>query len=483
MKSAAKQIGACALALLLFCILTRFIFPSDYMIYEPIRDPAEKALNEGEHEAVSDHPEVARSMEIRIRDGYVQIPVHPEGRGEVEIVIRDRQGIAWASRYLRVSPLKTVYDMQTGGFTNDNAVLIAVTLFWLLVSAIMMWHYFLSTGPAYYAYSTIYFSGFSLFALVSGGLMLRVTVLHIIRPAEFSMLAAYRVIQGASRQFMMVTTPLILLFALAMIISNIALLRHMTPRLQNVLGIIVGVILIGGESLGWYLFTCDFVGSEFEFHVQETLHNVYATIFVYFECMLVGSAICGIHAARNQPQQDKDFIVILGCWFRRDGSLPPLLRGRVDRAIEFWKAQKEATGKEAILIPSGGQGRDETMPEAEAMKRYLLEKQIPEEMILPETASLNTYQNMANARAIMEKLNPEGKVVFATTNYHVFRSGVWAAQAGLRAEGIGSRTIWWFWPNAFMRECLGLLQRRWKQEILLLILLIAFFGLLSMLLS
>jgi hypothetical protein len=59
---------------------------------------------------------------------------------------------------------------------------------------------------------------------------------------------------------------------------------------------------------------------------------------------------------------------------------------------------------------------------------------------------------------------------------------VWASQAGLKAEGIGGKTRWWFWPNAFIRECVGLLQRRWKQEVLFLLLLIVFFGGLSMML-
>ena len=108
---------------------------------------------------------------------------------------------------------------------------------------------------------------------------------------------------------------------------------------------------------------------------------------------------------------------------------------------------------------------------------------IPPEAIRVEDQSKNTYQNMAFSRKIVEEINPEGKVLFATTNYHVFRSGLWANQAGMPAEGIGSKTKWWFWPNAFMRECAGLLQHRWKQEILLLVILILFFGVLSMVLG
>ena len=75
-----------------------------------------------------------------------------------------------------------------------------------------------------------------------------------------------------------------------------------------------------------------------------------------------------------------------------------------------------------------------------------------------------------------------GSVLFVTTSYHVFRSGICAARAGLAAEGTGEKTAWWYWPNAFLREVAGLLAKRWKQELALLALLIVFFGAMSMLL-
>ena len=120
------------------------------------------------------------------------------------------------------------------------------------------------------------------------------------------------------------------------------------------------------------------------------------------------------------------------------------------------------------------------MPEAEAIRRYLLSQGVPDRLILPEKQSGNTLENMLFSKEVIRDINPEGKTIFATTNYHVFRSGVWAGLANLPAEGIGSRTKWWFWPNAFMRETVGLLQKRWWQETLFLILLIGFFSLLSM---
>ena len=136
-----------------------------------------------------------------------------------------------------------------------------------------------------------------------------------------------------------------------------------------------------------------------------------------------------------------------------------------------------------MLIPSGGQGADEPISEAEAMARYLLSKGIPENEILREEHSVNTLENMAFSRKIISTLSPGAKTAFATTNYHVFRSGLWSNRAGLHAEGFGSRTKWWYWPNAFVRECIGLAAHRWKQELLGLILLIVCFWLLSLALT
>ncbi len=481
MKRAAGQIGICALGLILFCVIGRFAFFSSYTAYLDVY-PGQESRENLQMEV--EDPEILSVQHMEpLRDGGMRIHVQPKQEGETWVNLRNGEGQDAATLGFRVDRFQTVYDKSTGGFTGDIAVIIAVTLFWGLTGLIMIRSYLRAKGPEFYSYATIYFSGFSLFAVVNFLVMLQNTVSHLLRPEEYNMLTVYSAIQGASRQFMMITTPLILCFALAMAVSNIELLRHATPRIQNVLGLIVSLLLILGTGLGWLLFTRDFAGPEWALRAQNTLENVYATAFVYFECMLAGAMISSLHAIRKKPETDKDFIVILGCWFRKDGTLPPLLRGRVDRAIAFWKKQKEETGREALFIPSGGQGRNESMPEAEAMARYLREQGIPERLIHPENKSANTWENMAFSRKIIEAEKPEGKTVFATTNYHVFRSGVWARDAGLPAEGIGSKTVWWYWPNAFMRECAGLLQKQWKLEILLLILMVAFFSLLSMVLG
>lgn len=478
MRKAAKQLAICAVILAVLCAVSRFAFFRDFSVYIH--------LGYGEEQrrvtAVSSDPSVLTAGETEYMGEYAKVSIHAVGRGEADLLVLDETGQQISFRPMKVDIFLSVYDRATGNYTGDSTVICGVAAFWLLVSAVMVWHFRRKKGSGFYDYSTIYYAGFSIFALVSGAVLVVIAADRIIHPEDFNMLSAYIMISGAARTFMNLTAPAMVFFALMMAVSNAVLLRHSGMNPRNMLGILVSLLLIGGEALGLYFYTQDFAGSEWEFRMRNTLENTYSTAFVYCQCMLTGAVICGILAAKRRPARDKDFIIIHGCWFRRDGTLPPLLRSRADAALDFWRQQKQETGKEAVFIPSGGQGPDETMPEAEAIRRYLLSQGIEERLILPETKSSTTLENMRCSREIVLRANPEGKTAFATSSYHVFRSGVWARQAGLEAEGIGGRTKWWFWPNAFMRETAGLLLKRWKQELLFLVLLTAFFAGLSIVL-
>lgn len=477
MKRAVRQMAIIAGILIVLCVILRLTMRNTYYAVIPLLP--EHMERAAELQVKPDDPDVVVEGEPQVRDGYLRVPIRPGHRGDTFLKVVDRQGNIAAQHLLKVTRDRTVYDASTGGFTGDTAVMAAFTAFSLALGAIMVWSFRQVRGSDFYDYMSLYFSGFSIFALATGAVMISLTVRHIADPAGFSMMSAYAAVSSASWRFMVLTAPLVIGFAVAMAVSNIALLRHETPRIQNVLGLLIAFLMILGEGVGWLLFSRDFSGPEWAVRAENTFQNVYATVFVYFECMLAGSVICGLKAPRMIPAQDKDFIIILGCGFRKDGTLPPLLRGRADRAIEFWKKQREETGRIAILIPSGGQGKNEVMPEGAAIRRYLLEQGIPEENIRSEELSRNTYENMCFSRKIIDQMHPGAKAAFATTSYHVFRSGVWAAEAGVKAEGLGSRTKWWYWPNAFMRETLGLLQKRWKSETVMLILLIAFFSVLT----
>ena len=430
-------------------------------------------------EVTSDSPCV-RVHPVSAEPDRTVVDIIPVEKGSAVVSLLGPDGEVLQSAYLTVDSFRTVYNEQTGGFNGDLTVMVSLTLFLLIVSAMMLRGYLSARGPAIYSYSTVFYIGFFFFSLTTALTMLNLTLRHVIRDDSFTMLNVYSSLSSAGFMFILLTSPILVLFCAALAVSNIALLRHNRPRIQNALGLLISLMILLFGAFGLWLNFRSFAGSLTEYRIFTTVNSVYCTVYVYFECILAGAVCCGIRAARHQPAPDREIILILGCWFRKDGSLPPLLRGRADRAMAYWRAHLEQTGRQAWIISSGGQGPDEPMPEAEAIKAYLVAGGIPEDRILAENRSADTFENMSFSKKIMEEAGLSGRVVFATTNYHVLRSGMLAARAGLDAEGIGSRTVWWFWPNAFLRECIGLIVNKWKRELLLLSGLVLVFALLSM---
>ena len=79
----------------------------------------------------------------------------------------------------------------------------------------------------------------------------------------------------------------------------------------------------------------------------------------------------------NRPRYNQNYIIVLGAGLLNGETVSPLLAKRIDKAIAFYWAQSKATLNPPILLMSGGQGSDEKMPEAIAMKQYALAKGIP----------------------------------------------------------------------------------------------------------
>ena len=86
------------------------------------------------------------------------------------------------------------------------------------------------------------------------------------------------------------------------------------------------------------------------FYLETFVETLISELVVYGECLLAATIVIALKAARHIPAFDKDYIAILGCKFRKDGTLTPLLRSRVDRAIEFARMQKDATGKDLVFV-------------------------------------------------------------------------------------------------------------------------------------
>ncbi len=184
--------------------------------------------------------------------------------------------------------------------------------------------------------------------------------------------------------------------------------------------------------------------------------------------MLVGIIVADSIAAKYEPEKDKDFLIVLGCGLKKDGTPTNLLKGRLDLALSFARRQKEETGRVLTFVTSGGQGPDEVVSESASMKRYLMEQGVQAERIIEEDRSTDTRENMRFSKEKIWAIDPGAKVAFCTTNYHVFRSGLFARRVKMRAVGMGAKTKWYFWPNAAVREFVGLLTQHLDKQVLIL---------------
>ena len=345
-------------------------------------------------------------------------------------------------------------------FTGWESILISIIVFLATVVALL-------TSALHWLYKRVWF-GYEM-VVCCGALIFTAVqlVLFAIQPlsgqaGSFSSLAVG--IVGATDRFLFLSFVPIAASAVAVIVSNISLIRHEGLRLVNVLGIAVCTGCLAVNV--WWLFFGETLYSTLQSSAAIAIvDSIVAVAIAYGECLLLAIILCAWHAARRAPQRPADYVIILGCGLLPDGSPTPLLRGRIDRALAFDAQLAQHGSGPVTYVASGGQGPDEVVSEAESMRRYLMDQGIPDGRILLEDRSARTIENMRFSRAAIESASgcdaSQARVAFSTTNYHVFRGYVCAHKAGMGVEGMASPTRAYFWPNAFVREILGLIADRW----------------------
>ena len=111
--------------------------------------------------------------------------------------------------------------------------------------------------------------------------------------------------------------------------------------------------------------------------------------------------------------------------------------------------------REAVVVVSGGQGPQESITEALAMERYLVEAGIEKESILREEDSASTRENMVNSKRILDEYfgGEAYDTVIITSGYHVYRAQRQAERAGLECRHIHAGLAWYEAPVRYIREC------------------------------
>lgn len=259
---------------------------------------------------------------------------------------------------------------------------------------------------------------------------------------------------GGGMGMSIVLITLVLLLPLAFLAAGVALVINGTVlvqlegrRLRNLLSML---------ALAAYPLLARYRTS------SAALVTVLAFMVLYLSFLFVSYLAGAVFFGFPPPRTNQHFLVVLGCGVKGE-RVPPLLAGRLDKAVQFYFRQARRA-QPPCLIVCGGKGEGEDIPEAEAMAPYLREKGIPEQDILREDQSTNTYENLRNAKDIMDSAMERYRCALVTSNYHLFRAALLSRKVGIRrCRGLGSPTAGYYLPNAFLREFIGALalHKRW----------------------
>lgn len=410
------------------------------------------------------------------RDKYVEIKLRSVNPGRVFIMIKGERCQTLLIFHVHKNGVITA-DRFFGDCSGSNAVITAILIYLIALGIYFFFKFRESMKESLYKYDNILYIGLIAFDIY----LIYSQICALVNKNGIN--GALMTSVSAAQSIVMFTAPVVFIATILVTVSNIQLIRKEGRTWRNMLGLILGVILGIGCLLPYFIWLWMFYTDVIDTHYERGfgrffemfLENTVSSYVFYLECILLGTIIIAVKAAKHIPAFDKDYIIIHGCQIRKDGTLTKLLQSRADRAIEFAKLQKEATGKDIIFVPSGGKGNDEIISEGEAIKRYLLEQSISEDKIIKEDDSTSTEENVKLAMDKMrDNFGSDGyKAAFATTNYHVFRTGMLADKMGLKAEGIGSRTKAYFWINAFVREFIATVVKEKKTHIKVALILLA----------
>lgn len=178
-----------------------------------------------------------------------------------------------------------------------------------------------------------------------------------------------------------------------------------------------------------------------------------ACVSLLFLAFAVHSALYA-RLARRAPARA---VIVLGSGLVR-GSVPPLLAGRLRRAVEVH--ERGGPDGRPVLVPGGGRGADEPVAEGVAMAAWLRDHGVPPQDVLVEDRARTTQQNLRLSVELLARHGVDGPYLVVTNDYHAPRAAMLARRLGIDAQAVGSRTARYYWPSAYLREFVAVMREQ-----------------------
>lgn len=133
-------------------------------------------------------------------------------------------------------------------------------------------------------------------------------------------------------------------------------------------------------------------------------------------------------SGHDSLKNDTGTVIVLGC--HTFGMTPgKTLKSRLDACYDALNAYDG--DNKLIIVVTGGQGKDESIPEGDSMKAYLVNKGIDRDMIIAETESHSTFDNLLFSKEFIVKNGEEmGSVAIISSEFHVPRAVMIAKRLG-----------------------------------------------------
>ena len=163
--------------------------------------------------------------------------------------------------------------------------------------------------------------------------------------------------------------------------------------------------------------------------IKNTSLVVAVILFLYFSF----NAVKIYNYSLNYSEKLSDVAIVLGAG-TKNGELSPIFRERINHSLYLFNEKKVRK-----IILTGGYGENQLQADSEIAKAYLQTQGLPEEMLLSESRSRYTRENLKEAKQIMDSLGLELALI-VTDPLHMKRSMDFAKELNINCQPSATKT-------------------------------------------
>ena len=165
----------------------------------------------------------------------------------------------------------------------------------------------------------------------------------------------------------------------------------------------------------------------------------------YLAIVVLGNVLVGAQSS-DEPA---DVIVVMGA-AQYDGVPSPLLEGRLQAALDLWRA-----GLAPLVAVTGGKQEGDRFTEAAASRRWLVDRGVPAESILFEDMGRSTFESLDLLSPVLRSVGAS-RLLVVSDSWHLPRSVLSARELGFTTRGAaaGSGRLLWSGDHS-IREAVG----------------------------